>query len=164
MARTNRFSRFNQTVTCCVCGKLTTEDAGDGTELCALCLEFAGWENAHSDNGHSKKADPRCPVCAGITEDEFAAGWAVVDGKKAAPKVKAPKAAGSIKAALEAVADAGPEDRIIVVLVKGNPKKGKRAARFNLYRHGMTVREYLAAGGKQRDLVWDLTHLFIDLK
>lgn len=48
------------------------------------------------------------------------------------------------------------EHRIRVVSEK-NPKRGKAAERFNLYRDGMTVEQYLAAGGTTADLAWDTT-------
>ncbi|WP_236244268.1 hypothetical protein [Streptomyces sp. CC210A] len=37
-----------------------------GVRLCDGCYELAGWENAHSDEGHEDKPDPDCPLC-GVT-------------------------------------------------------------------------------------------------
>lgn len=54
--------------------------------------------------------------------------------------------------------------RVVTVLV-ANPKKptSKAYARFNLYRTGATVADYLKAGGKIGDLAYDLKHKFIAL-
>lgn len=47
--------------------------------------------------------------------------------------------------------------RVIHILAEKNPKReGSMAhARFALYRHGMTVEQYLEAGGQLGDLGWD---------
>lgn len=37
-----------------------------------------------------------------------------------------------------------------------NPKRGKSRERFALYRDGMSVAEYIAAGGYRADIPWDL--------
>lgn len=49
------------------------------------------------------------------------------------------------------------KNAIIRILVIGNPKrKGTKAAvRFDLYKNGMTVGEYIAAGGKSADVLFD---------
>lgn len=62
--------------------------------------------------------------------------------------------------------------RIIHVLVKDNPKRQKSRGRFDLYRPGITVGEYIAAvreigQAEQRaldDLCWDLNQRFIRLE
>jgi hypothetical protein len=55
--------------------------------------------------------------------------------------------------------------RIITVLVSENPKKvgSKSYDRFNLYKTGMTVAEYVAAGGFLGDIRWDVRHGFISV-
>lgn len=63
------------------------------------------------------------------------------------------------------------DDRVITVTAERNPKgKGtKSARRFDLYRSGMTVADYIAAtaplgGGRRkaiRDIAWDIAHGFI---
>jgi hypothetical protein len=57
------------------------------------------------------------------------------------------------------------QQRTITVLVAANPKRPGSAthARFELYRTGMTVAEFLAAGGRSVDLAWDEGHGFIRL-
>jgi hypothetical protein len=47
-----------------------------------------------------------------------------------------------------------------------NPKrKGSASAkRFELYRNGMTVAEFLKAGGTRGDLNWDVSHEHIELR
>jgi len=47
------------------------------------------------------------------------------------------------------------EDKITVVHKGDNPKRGTAADRYDLYRNGMTVAAYIAAGGQRRDVVWD---------
>lgn len=51
----------------------------------------------------------------------------------------------------------------IKVLVDKNPKRGTARGRFDLYKEGMTVREYLKAGGLTRDLRADLDWKHIEL-
>ena len=71
--------------------------------------------------------------------------------KKAAPAARAPAPA------------AAPDGRRITVLAPTNPKRPGSAAhaRFALYRTGMTVAEFVAAGGRAVDLNWDVPHKFI---
>lgn len=52
-------------------------------------------------------------------------------------------------------------DAVITLLIKHNPKRGKSADRFALYRDGMTVGEYVAAGGKRDDIPFDTKRNFI---
>lgn len=51
-----------------------------------------------------------------------------------------------------------PNNATITILAQGNPKgEGtKRAARFALYRDGMTVADYIAAGGRRKDVRVDI--------
>lgn len=53
--------------------------------------------------------------------------------------------------------------QVITVLVDGNPKRPWGAAyrRFDLYWTGMTVGEFLEAGGTRADLWYDQDHGFI---
>src|SRR5688572_20764989 len=52
-----------------------------------------------------------------------------------------------------------------------NPKRGKAAARYALYRNGMTIESYIASCTKlnvptrtaRADIAWDLQHGFIKL-
>lgn len=76
----------------------------------------------------------------------------------------------SKRAARRTEADAAPNTRWaraaatrIEVLVSANPKRGAAAARFALYmaKGGTTVGAFLAAGGRAKDLNWDLRHGFI---
>ena len=56
-----------------------------------------------------------------------------------------------------------PDDGLITMLVHANPKRPWGAAyrRFDLYRDGMTVREFLDLGGTRGDLWYDQDHDFI---
>ena len=58
-----------------------------------------------------------------------------------------------------------PSTEIIIVLVKDNPKRPGSASfdRFALYKQGMTVDEYLKAGGQRSDLRWDSDRNFIKI-
>ena len=76
---------------------------------------------------------------------------ATKSAKPAAKSAKpaAPKKAGGGRASFT-------EDAIITVVHKGDsPKRGTAADRYALYRNGMTVAAYIAAGGQRRDVVWD---------
>lgn len=55
------------------------------------------------------------------------------------------------------------DDRVIRVLVTENPKRvgSKSHDRFRLYRDGMSVGDYIRAGGSMADLVWDSQRSFI---
>lgn len=56
------------------------------------------------------------------------------------------------------------DDAKIKLLVKENPKKAGAAERFALYKNGMTLGEYFAAGGKRADINWDVKMQFIEVK
>ena len=53
----------------------------------------------------------------------------------------------------------------IKVLVKKNPKRpgGAAHALFDLYKPGMTVAEFLKAGGWRADIRWDTKQKFIEV-
>lgn len=55
------------------------------------------------------------------------------------------------------------DDAVIRVLATENPKRaGSRAAKeWELYRDGMTVRDYLQAGGSRAGIKWDADREFI---
>ena len=55
------------------------------------------------------------------------------------------------------------EDAIIVKVVNGNPKRANSRARtrFDLYVSGMTVGQYLTAGGEKDDIYEDIAHAYI---
>lgn len=58
------------------------------------------------------------------------------------------------------------KDRTISILVEVNPRREGTAGwhNFNLYRDGMTVAEYRAAGGASNHFNWDLKHGFISVE
>lgn len=76
------------------------------------------------------------------------------------PAATTPAAPAAKKAATKKVTGG---EGVITVLVAGNPKKAgsKRAARFALYRDGMTVAQALEAGLYQRDIDKDLKKGYI---
>ena len=53
----------------------------------------------------------------------------------------------------------------IKLLTQENPKRPgtKARARFDLYEDGMTVQQFLAAGGQRVDINWDKKHGFIEV-
>lgn len=55
------------------------------------------------------------------------------------------------------------DDRVIRVLAESNPKKKgtKSYDRFELYEDGMTVQQFVRAGGKSADIAWDAERGFI---
>lgn len=66
MKKNSTFKRGTGCYTCRVCSKQTREtgDSESEVQLCAACFYYAGWENMHSDNGHSESnVDAECPVC-----------------------------------------------------------------------------------------------------
>ncbi len=88
--------------------------------------------------------------------------------KKAAPPA-AKKAAPAAKKSADAESTRGRQPNIsgdakIKVLAAENPKRGGAAERFALYKNGMTVDEYLTAGGKRADVNWDVKMGFIEVK
>ena len=72
-------------------------------------------------------------------------------GEKAAKEPRAKKEAAVPKA----------DDRKITLLVTENPKRGKSAERYELYRKAKTVADYVAAGGSKADIAWDAAHNYI---
>lgn len=54
---------------------------------------------------------------------------------------------------------------IITVIVSDNPKRKNTLAfdRYALYRTGMTVAEYVAAGGRTGDVLYDAAEGYIEL-
>lgn len=58
------------------------------------------------------------------------------------------------------------DDDLIESIVAENPKKeGTKAhERFALYKKGMSVAEFITAGGHRSDLSWDVEHKFITIR
>ena len=95
-----------------------------------------------------------------------------VAAKKTAVAEPAKKTPAAKKAAPADAGEPGPRGRQpniagsakIKLLVKENPKRAAAAERFALYTNGMTVDEYIAAGGKRADVNWDVSQGFIEIK
>lgn len=86
--------------------------------------------------------------------------------KKTTKTARAPKTPREPKTKRE---DRFPEDGVIVVLAKENPRRGEAAKRFELYKPDMTVAQYSKKfeGGRKEALVhlrWDLGKGFIKIK
>ena len=77
------------------------------------------------------------------------------------------RVAAGERLSLPAESESDSDDAVINVLAQSNPKRegSKARSRFDLYKPGMTVREYVAEAGPdgRRDLVWDRQHGFISL-
>lgn len=116
------------------------------TAKTAKTAELVAFYNAHAAKPVKKFADRK------TAEQRVAALIATLSPKKAEKKAK--KEAGN----------ADHRARKIHVLVKGNPKFGTAALRYNLYKNGMTVGEYVALGGQVRDVCWDVKQGWIELR
>ncbi len=64
------------------------------------------------------------------------------------------------------IAKALGDDAVIRILVDHNPKRrnSRSYGEFTLYKEGMTVSEYLNAGGSRAGIRWDLDKQFIRLE
>ena len=76
-------------------------------------------------------------------------------GEKATKEPKEPRAKKEVGAPKAA------DTRAITLLVTENPKRGKSAERYELYRKAKTVADYVAAGGSKADIAWDASHNYI---
>lgn len=101
------------------------------------------------------------PTPEGVVILEKLIGRPIV--RAAAPAAKAPRAPRS--AAPRGPAKRGSDPRV-VTYVGPNPKKEGSAshARFALYKEGMTVDQFVAAGGTIADVKWDSERGFIKLE
>lgn len=80
-------------------------------------------------------------------------------------KAKAAKPKAAKKANGDATRARFSGDSTITVLAGENPKQKGSAAheRFELYKNGMTVDQFLAAGGLRADLSWDTRKGFVSI-
>jgi hypothetical protein len=106
--------------------------------------------NNPEDNMPEITNAPETP--AGVNQ-EVPPATPVLGRTAAAPR--APKAATSNSGGGAARALV-PRDGIIKILIEGNPKRGKSAERFALYQNGMTVADFIKAGGTSGDVNWDI--------
>lgn len=92
--------------------------------------------------------------------------------KKATPaETKAAPAKATKKSAPVPTEKTGPgrksafgDSMKITLIAKENPKRAKAAERFALYKTGMTIGDYIAAGGTMADVRWDVKQNFISVK
>lgn len=95
-------------------------------------------------------------------------------GPSIIPQTKTPKKPSQTVKDWKALDKGWPDEKLkIHILVKDkNPKRGKAADRFNLYRNGMSVSQYIeeckklgtARGAALQDVRWDFVKKFIDVK
>lgn len=114
-------------------------------------------ELCHTFQGERKMATKKTAKAA---TKPTSAKKAAPAAKKVAAKKSAPVAAPSGRGHAPAY---GP-DATIRIKVSANPKRGTAAERFELYKDGMTVSEYLAAGGLRADVNWDVKKEFIEVR
>ena len=89
----------------------------------------------------------------------------IPEGVKGKSKKKAPATKITAKKGNGVIGKATHEGgKVITLLVKDNPKRGKSTARYDLYKSGMTINAYVAAGGYRADIAWDLHRDFISVK
>lgn len=64
------------------------------------------------------------------------------------------------------VLEIGASGRRTIHNIKPNPKRAGTGAaeRYNMYREGMQVADYLSSGGMMRDIAWDARQGFIELR
>lgn len=76
-----------------------------------------------------------------------------------------PRPPGSAQVAASVGSRQAIDDRVIRVLAQTNPKRPGSASypRFELYRDGDTVAQYMARGGRRADITWDVDKGFIKL-
>ena len=93
------------------------------------------------------------------------------DGKKDQDeKSKKPKqqkvASNSNKSGPASKSKRFADDQVITILVEENPKRSgsKCCDRFNLYKSGITVKQYVEAGGKRDDVRWDSERGYIQVQ
>ena len=100
-----------------------------------------------------EKTDEQKPLAERIAEAAAA--------RKAAAAAKKPAKKGGRRGPAGTYADTAK----ITVVVTENPKKAGTAShtRFAVYKTGMTVAEFLKAGGKRADLDWDVSHKFVSI-
>lgn len=98
------------------------------------------------------------------SEEKKAAAAKAKEDKEKEKEAKK-QAAAEAKAAREAARSRINPSEKISLLVPNNPKRAGSSAfdRFALYKDGMTVDEYLKAGGTMADINWDLGHRLISL-
>ena len=96
-----------------------------------------------------------------IEEEEMTTKKTVTKKPAAEKKAKAPKAEGSTRGRSRAFGD----DAVITVKAEKNPKRegSKGHAAFALYKSGMTVKSFLAKGGRTMDLGYDVKHGHISI-
>jgi len=74
MRTTNRFQRGTGCYTCSICGhKTRSTGRGDNEHVgqCAQCYDWTCLENNHSDNHDSVVIDANCPICKGLTQEQY---------------------------------------------------------------------------------------------
>ena len=85
------FSRGQSTYICHVCHKETRdtgrgEGGAEGTGLCYLCFELAGYENLHSDEDHDGEFH-LCPTCTSEFTPAMTAHLPYFTGEKSYPTI-----------------------------------------------------------------------------
>lgn len=120
------------------------ESHSQGMGDVAALREFGPRAIAHGKSAHDK-------LFTRMVEEKSRGGGAKPVGR---PKGAATRG----KAGLEDFAG-----KSVKILVDSNPKRGKAAERFALYKNGMSVDEFVKLGGTVADVRWDMGKGFIKL-
>lgn len=113
-------------------------------------------------------ADKKAAAEKAAADAKAAKAQAAADAKaakaKAAAEAKAAKAA-KVKTTNAPTSRIG-RDEVVRLLVDKNPKRPGSASypRFELYKDGITVGDFIKAGGTMADVVWDFGHRLITLE
>lgn len=110
----------------------------------------------HQDCVRRRRGQPPLPKDAQSTD-------AAAPKKEKASKAPSSPSAPKAPRAAASSDDAGKK---IYRIVKTNPRKENTWGwkSFNVVKDGMTVAEYLKAGGRRNDLAWDVDHKFLELR
>lgn len=147
---------------CCVAGLQKTRqmpEIADGEEFLGHCIA------EHISQAEVVMALAHNPSVAAVTATERLI-MKPIDRRTATEVEKERQALNPRAIAVHVSArEATTDTRLIRLLVEGNPKRKGTSAhdRFALYQDGMTVAQFLAAGGTRGDLTWDQERAFIRL-
>lgn len=126
-------------------------DTRDGTQLFKTC-DTAGLDQAD--------------VVMSMARDPSALGVVCLEKIVGRPITRAPAKKQRTGPRKKRTVKPLRDDRIITVVAEENPKKAgtKSHDRFALYHTGMSVSEFVAAGGTRADVKWDAERGYIEVK
>ena len=162
-------SRFLVTLNCrrChtikqVCQSVTIYNPGpDETQRKTTDSDYQQYNAVVADHNAKVALEKQAALAAANPE----AVQAAIEGMAQVAAEREAKEAAQAEQAAEKAAKAAQDDRAITLLATENPKRPGSASfdRFALYQTGMTIAEYLKAGGQRSDIRWDSDRGFIAL-